>query len=75
MDVEITEDAGEYLIQVFADKRMALVVHSNSGERIYLPGDSGDLTYYEGGAEYLDKNNGVWSVEHHEKPDSVEIIS
>ena len=75
MDVEITEDAGEYLIQVFADKRMALVVHSDSGERIYLPGDSGDLTYYEGGTEHLDKDHGVWSVKHDEKPDSVELIS
>jgi len=75
MDVEITENAGEYLIQVTTDEKVALVVYSDSGERIYLPGDSGDLTYYEGGAEYLDKDNRVWSVKHHEKPDNIEVIS
>jgi|APHM01.1.fsa_nt_gi hypothetical protein len=75
MDVEIIENEGEYLIQVSTDEKVALVVYSDSGERIYLPGESDDLTYYEGSPEYLDKKSGVWSVEHHEKPDSIEVIS
>jgi hypothetical protein len=72
-----TRNQGEsYVIEVETEQKVALVVKSSSGERIYLPGEKGsDSTYYNDDTTFLQKGTGGWAVKHPEEPEEVLVIS
>lgn len=70
-------DQGDgYIIEVKTDQKVALVVRSDSGERIYLPGNQGsDSTYYNEDPQFLENDSCGWKVRHPEEPETVNLIS
>ncbi len=64
------------MIEVETEQKVALVVKSDSGERIYLPGEKESYsTYYNDDPTFLQKGNSSWAVKHPEEPDEVLVIS
>lgn len=76
METRTRRQEDGYIIEVEADKKVALAIQSESGERIYLPGEHGsDTTYYNEDPTFLQKNSGVWTVKHPEEPKRIELIN
>lgn len=76
MEVKTTQQGENYFIKVETDEKVAVVVRSESGERIYLPGQGGDdSTYYTEETEYLEKKKDFYSLRHHEEPEEIQIIT
>lgn len=76
METKITEKESGHLIQVYTDQEVAIAVQSDSGERIYLPGQGGsDSTYYNEDPTFLTQTQDGYAVLHTEQPDKVEIIN
>lgn len=76
METKITEKENGYLIEVKTDKEIALAVHSDEGERIYIPGEGGsDSTYYNEDPTFLAETEEGYAVIHHSKPLEIDLIS
>lgn len=76
METKISEKENGHLIQIQTSREVAVAVQSDSGERIYLPGQGGsDSTYYHEDPTFLTRTEEGYAVMHTEKPEQVEIIS
>lgn len=76
MDFKTRKKGDSYIIEVETSEKVAVVVRSDSGERIYLPGEGGsDSTYYNEDPDYMNQKSGRWTVRHHEEPQEVQVVS
>jgi len=76
VEVQISEKENGYLVQIETEKKIALAIQSDQGERIYLPGQGGsDSTYYNEDPNYLTETENGYAVIHSEKPQNLEVIS
>ena len=76
MDYKIREEDGEYLIELETEEKAAVIIQSESGERIYLPGEkNSNSTYYIDDTEYLESSDKGWIIKHSEEPTKVEAIT
>ena len=76
MEAKTRKSGDSYLIQVETEQKVALVVRSSSGERIYLPGEKeSNSTYYNDDPTFLQGNSGNWVVKHPEEPEEVFVIN
>lgn len=76
MNVKTRRKDEGYLIEVKTSQKAAVVIRSDSGERIYLPGDGGsDSTYYNEDPDYMKRQKDSWKIMHHEKPEKIQVIS
>lgn len=75
MDVETCEVESGVRIDVFCDRKVAVVVYSGDEERIYLPeGSASDSTYYVESSSSLVETDEGYSVVHRGRVDNLTVI-
>lgn len=76
METRITQKSNGHLIEVETSQEVALAVHSQQGERIYLPGQGGsDTAYYSEDPTFLTETENGYAVMHDERPQNIEVIN
>lgn len=76
MDIQTQDTENGTEIQVYTDKKVALLVRSEGSERIYLPGVSDDdSTYYADSPNGLTRTSEGYRVVHRGNVDDLEVIS
>jgi len=75
MEIQTQEAENGTEIQVYTDKKIALLVKSSGSERIYLPGaDSSSSTYYAESPNELIRTSDGYKVVHRGKVEDLEVI-
>lgn len=75
MDIRIDEHEETTLVSIETEVKVALAVHTDGEERIYLPTQaSSDTTYYVENTESLNPTEKGYSIRLEEKPEKIEIL-
>ncbi len=76
MEIETREIDGGVEITVRTDKKVAVVVKTGDGERIYLPDvDGDDSTYYAEDTSGLVRTEDGYFARHRGEVEDIEIVS
>ncbi|MFB6291888.1 MAG: hypothetical protein ABEI58_00675 [Candidatus Nanohaloarchaea archaeon] len=76
MEVETSQFEGGVEINIRTDEKVAVVVRTGSGERIYLPGvDGDDSTYYAEDTSGLVETEDGYFARHRGEVKDIEVVS
>jgi len=76
MDFKISEEGENTVIRIPAEKEIAVAVHIDGQERIFLPKEaSSDSTYYVERTKSLIKTENGFKISFNQRPEKVEILN